>query len=72
MLTIPRLLCKTSEYVISTLHHGNSWSFVVAKTVEIGAIPAVSRGTVSQHEVRMTALQFLFQPFVDEDLLLLN
>ena len=69
MLTIPRLLCKTSEYVISTLHHGNSWSFVVAKTVEIGA---VSRGTVSQHEVRLTALQFLFQPFVDEDLFLLS
>ena len=45
MLTIPRLLCKTSGYIISTLHHGNSWSFVVAKTVEIGAIPAVSRGT---------------------------
>ena len=72
MLTIPRLLCKTSGYVISTLHHGNSWSFFVAKTVEIGAIPAVSRGTVSQHEVRMTALQFPFQPFVDEDLLLLS
>ena len=72
MLTIPRLLCKTSEYVISTLHHGNRWSFVVAKTVEIGAIPAVSRGTVSQDEVRLTALQFLFQPFVDEDLLLLS
>ena len=72
MFTIPRLLCKTSEYVISTLHHGNSWSFVVAKTVEIGAIPAVSLGTVSQHEVRLTALQSLFQPFVDEDLLLLS
>ena len=72
MLTIPRLLCKTSEYVISTLHHGKSWSFVVAKTVEIGTIPAVSRGTVSHHKVRLTALHFLFQPFVDEDLLLLS
>ena len=72
MFTIPRLLCKTSEYAISTLHQGNSWSFVVATTVEIGAITAVSQGTISQHEVRLTALQFLFQPFVDEDLLLLS
>ena len=72
MLTIPRLLCVASKNIIAALHYGNGRPFIVAKRMEVGGIPPVSRGTVNQHKVRMTALQPYFQPIVDEDFLLLS
>ena len=72
VLTIPRLLCVASKNIIATLHYGNSWPFIIAVRMEVGGIPPVSRGTVNQHEVRMSVLQLSFQPIVDKDYLLLS
>ena len=67
---LPRLLRIASKNIIATLHYGNSWPFTVAKRMEVGGTPPVSRGTVNQHKVRMSVLQLFFQPILDEDFLL--
>ena len=69
---LPRLLCVASKNIIAILHNGNSWPFIVAKRMEVGGTPPVSRGIVNQLKVRMSILQLFFQPIVDENFDLLT